>query len=70
MFFKDYGNKNNMLIVANDDKVFNFGSNRNGVLGFDNEYSKIHVLSLLLITWKKSRKHNALGNEWKFWKKY
>jgi hypothetical protein len=27
-------------------------------------------LSLLLITWKKSRKHNALGNEWKFWKKY
>jgi hypothetical protein len=50
MFFKDYGNKNNMLIVANDDKVFNFGSNRNGVLGFDNEYSKIHVLSLLLIT--------------------
>ncbi len=37
MFFKDYGNKNNILIVTNDDKVFTFGSNRNRVLGFNNE---------------------------------
>jgi hypothetical protein len=30
-------NKNNVLIVTNDDKVFAFGGNYKGVLGFGNE---------------------------------
>ncbi len=34
--FKDFGNYNNVLIVTNDDKIFAFGDNCLGVLGFGN----------------------------------
>jgi nitrite reductase/ring-hydroxylating ferredoxin subunit len=34
--FKDFGNYNNVLIVTNDDKIFAFGDNCFGVLGFGN----------------------------------
>ena len=35
--FKDYNNKENVFLVTNDDKVYCFGSNTNGLLGFGHE---------------------------------
>ncbi len=37
--------KNNILIVTNDDKVFAFGNNSNGVLGFAN-YRELNELTI------------------------
>jgi alpha-tubulin suppressor-like RCC1 family protein len=42
--FKDYLNENNLLIVTNDDKVFAFGGNYKGVLGFGNK-NKVNELT-------------------------
>jgi hypothetical protein len=43
--FKDYNNNNNVLIVTNDDKVFAFGNNKWGVLGFGND-RKVNELAI------------------------
>ena len=41
--FKDYWNKENVFLVTNDDKVYCFGSNSYGLLGFghDNEVNEL-----------------------------
>jgi hypothetical protein len=41
--FKDHENRSNVLIVKNDDKVFAFGSNYRGLLGFGNNKSIIQL---------------------------
>ncbi len=38
IFQDSYINQKNVLIVKNDDKVFAFGGNSNGVLGFGYSY--------------------------------
>jgi alpha-tubulin suppressor-like RCC1 family protein len=43
--FKDNFNKNNVLIVTNDDKIFAFGNNYWGVLGFSNN-NKVNELTV------------------------
>jgi hypothetical protein len=44
--FKDIFDKNNVLIVTNDDKVFAFGNNYWGVLGFPNNNNKVNELTI------------------------
>jgi alpha-tubulin suppressor-like RCC1 family protein len=61
--FKDNFNKNNVLIVTNDDKVFAFGNNNRGVLGFGNEIEvneltiNEHLSHKQIIDFKNSFRH-------------
>jgi len=42
---EDFKNKSNVFIVTNDDKVFVFGNNRDGVLGFGHK-NKVNELTI------------------------
>jgi alpha-tubulin suppressor-like RCC1 family protein len=61
--FEDYENKKNVFIVTNDDKVFAFGNNDFGDLGFGNN-NKVNELTIneelchkQIIDFKNSSKH-------------
>ena len=61
--FKDENNKNNAIIVTNDDKLYTFGSNSEGYLGFghDNQVTEVTIVSPLcekrVIDFKYSSHH-------------